>query len=234
MSRIDYSKWDNLQDSDDEEQQSPEPRVTRLDQPSRIVTTRGEEGFSVQPNDPPRSRPTRTAATNKIPTAWTEKGGRVELEDTDGVVLYWTQDRYSVTLRVPAPEGPLEVQVTGMLNYVDRNCATAASSPKLIVRCGKEAIWWQGDLPHPVHLTQDSDDDVDWSVERINQQRYLIIILYKAVPMEGVFLWWKRPLLQCPETSWKNEGNSNSLQQAWNEAHTHFQENIANREPKEI
>lgn len=265
MSRIDYSKWDHIGDSSDDEEQKQEdatPRVTRLDQPSRIVTHHGQEGFDVL--QPPTkettasisrgkkesSNTTTDTSTTAVPvSSWTEKGGVAELklqqaEESSPIIMYWTQDRYTVTLRVPVPHDRpvLNVQVKGILSYEDRNCAASTlSPPQLTVRSkAKKSVtdfnlWFQGDLPHAVHLAQE-EEEIDWSIERLrgdddDNNRYLTIILSKAVPMEGVFVWWKRPLLQCPETEWRNETDaSSSFQQAWKEAHEQFQANIATRE----
>lgn len=241
MSRIDYSKWDHFQDSDDEEEQDTDaPHVTRLDQPSRITTTQGQEGFTVLSEEKKKQAAAAASAvkansSTDLPEAWTEKGGVAELPEA---TIHWTQDRYSVTMRVVAPEHiSFCVKVEGILPYVDRNCAaTTASSPRLVVSrkdkksASEQTVWFQGDLPHAVHLAQDEEEDVDWTVERINGVPCLTLTLYKATPMVGVFVWWKRPLVQCPEIEWRSETDANSsFQQAWEEAHEQFKTNVANK-----
>jgi len=80
-----------------------------------------------------------------------------------------------------------------------------------------------------------------------NSSRFLMITLYKAVPMQGMFVWWRRPLMQFPElaleqvkkdtnsiSSTGSDSNtskdaaaassSHDFLQAWDEAHKLFKE----------
>ena len=137
MSRIDYSKWDNIEDSDssddddEEERTSAMPRVTRLEEPSQVsfggpnnTTTNGSACIDITPttaqttpsapshhhgNRNTRNISTHSSASTTV-SSWTDRGGMVELEPraahneeaatTTTRTLYWSQDRYSVTLRV--------------------------------------------------------------------------------------------------------------------------------------
>ena len=289
MSRIDYSKWDNLEVSDSDNESPAAPRVTRLDRPSRITTqsdgslliqrpeesTQASEESSVpaasttttistihekSPNDNNNSKTTITR-TNEPPASWTERGGHTTIVVTDQNTkhdVYWSQDRYSVTIRIELPHDDKSnttmiknVYVKGVLPYADRYCATGSSVARLVVERKRQeedsddvaaVVWWQDDLPHKVHRVQDDDDDdmVDWSIERqqLSQQQrpFLTMVLYKAVPCEGVTLWWKRPFKQCPDEidlSWRSpstvggsSSSSSAFQQAWEEAHTQFQANV--------
>ena len=249
MSGIDYSKWDHFGDSsDDEEQETTAPRVTRLDKPSRISTTQGQDGFTVVPNESkPIAVPSQTTSSSSsssdIPGEWTVKGGVSEITET---TIYWTQERYSITMRLVAPEySSFTVKVHGILSFVDRSsaAATASSSPRLVVwrkdkkSPAKQKVWFEGGLPHAVHYAQDDDKDIDWSVERFHERPYLVFTLYKAVPMEGVFIWWKRPLTQCPEIEWRSESDSSSnaaFQEAWAEAHKQFKAMVADKKKTSI
>lgn len=53
----------------------------------------------------------------------------------------------------------------------------------------------------------------------------MTITLYKAVPMEGITIWWKRPLVAMEEISldWRDQA-SGALQDVWKEAHEQFRE----------
>ena len=90
-------------------------------------------------------------------------------------------------------------------------------------------MFLEGELPHPVHLAE-GDDDVDWSVVRDNlNRRFLMITFYKAVPMQGLFVWWRRPLMEFPEINIeqvKDQSSGTSSQDflnTWEEAHKIFQ-----------
>lgn len=177
-----------------------------------------------------------------------------------GRKLYWSQDRYSVTFRLELKEVEGKVQsvdVAGILPYSDRFSAVGSTKPTL--RCkGKTKnkndddsllMLLEGELPHPVHLAEDDEDGVvDWSVvvreeednsSSINSRscRFLMITLYKAVPMHGLSVWWRRPLMEFPEldldqvkdtkTTQTTSGAATASQEfrkTWEEAHKIFRE----------
>lgn len=172
--------------------------------------------------------------------------------------LYWAQDRYSVTLRLEVKEDEKigSVDVRGIMPYSDRFVAVGSTKPKLSIRRrGVEVnsnsdnesstkgtlLMMEGELPHPVHFAEGDDDDenlVDWSVEEADWRnnshstKYLTITLHKAVPMQGLSLWWRRPLTEFPEVGLEHvkagdsssNGTSNDFLQAWEEAHKIFRE----------
>ncbi|GAX11383.1 hypothetical protein FisN_22Lh056 [Fistulifera solaris] len=251
MSRIDYSKWDHLEDSDDDYNNNDDndndnastaenhrPRVTKLEQPSRI-TTQADGTLLVEPSSPTTTnkqpvimnhyQPVTTE--DEIPSEWIIKGDHVILENNI-IELWWSQDRYSVTIRIRlASEMKIKsVQIEPILSYQDRHCATGTQTPVLKIHTSDGSVWFEGSLSHPVHLAENDDDDtVDWTIVTHQHQKYLTMILYKATPMAGMFVWWKRPLLQCPERSLEtdddNDSNNDSrraFQQAWTEAHQQF------------
>ena len=294
MSRIDYSKWDNLDEySDDDDDDNDgdignsddgmtQPRVTRLDGPSKVTFGGGSSSSSstatttslinIEPTSSSLpSSSCRNSSDDKFSTAtttklsstpnndenssssWTERGGLVESESTTIVVdgnpqkrkLYWSQDRYSVTLRLELllhghnnnngeeeeeeekREKIQSVDVNGILPFSDRHCATGSTRP--VLRCqgiitnannnninktkviggnknnnnidpNNLVLLLEGELPHPVYIAEDDDNDVDWSVvQDDSSRRFLMITLYKAVPMQGIFVWWRRPMMQFPE-----------------------------------
>ncbi|OEU14682.1 hypothetical protein FRACYDRAFT_241234 [Fragilariopsis cylindrus CCMP1102] len=290
MSRIDYSKWDNLDEYSDDDNDGDignsddgmTPRVTRLDGPSKVTFGGGSSSSSNTATTTPliNIEPTssslyssscRNSSDDKISTAttklsltpnneenssssWTERGGLVESESTTIVVdgnpqkrkLYWSQDRYSVTLRLELllhghnnnnngeeeeeekREKIQSVDVDGILPFSDRHCATGSTRP--VLRCqgiitnannnnnnntkvigvnknnnnnidpNNLVLLLEGELPHPVYIAEDDDEDVDWSVvQDESSRRFLMITLYKAVPMQGIFVWWRRPMMHFPE-----------------------------------
>lgn len=191
---------------------------------------------------------------------WTDRGGLVMAQpaspnDDQGIAtttrrLYWSQDRYSVFLRLELHDREQVelVDVPAVVPYTERFSATGSTKPRLVCRgaTGTDAsanqqcpvVLLEGDLPHPVHLAEE-DEDVDWSIVRdgTSTGRFLFITLYKAVPMQGVFVWWRRPLMQFPEvevdyvkntdgssgTSSSSSANQDFVK-AWDEAHRMFRE----------
>jgi hypothetical protein len=247
---IDYSKWDNLNEYSDNDDDVEEdtyggqtPRVTRLDAPSSVTFGGGTETIettaSPSPPVPPASTASHFSKAVSQPAAstskkarnddqWREKGGLVTTSLNRE--LYWTQDRYSVTLRCQMfeAEKPKTIAVEGIEPYSSRHCAMGANKPRLQVVGNDGVVMLEGDLPHPVHLAND-EDDVDWSVERdlgTDTKKFVTITLYKAVPMQGLFVWWKRPLMDFDEVTLDQESSaaSKDFLQAWEEAHRLFKE----------
>jgi hypothetical protein len=240
---IDYSKWDHLEDySDDDDDAevttSSTPRVTRLDAPSQVTFGGGaatvqssseQQTATTTATTTPSASSTKTAGTSDDDT-WTQKGGQATIPSSNRQV-YWTQDRYSVTLRLQLrDEKVTNVKVEGVLPYADRHAAVGSTKPRLQIWLDDSTVLYEGDLPHPVHLAQE-DEDIDWSFERRQGDRFAVMTLYKAVPMQGLTVWWKRPLMEVPEIKMENEkpGASQEFLQAWEEAHRLFREK--KREP---
>ncbi len=242
---IDYSKWDKLDvsSSSEDEDDRATPRVTRLDAPTS-VTFGGKDGSISAAAATPSQATTKSSAsttpslpttttTKSTPTSWTDQGGLVTTKTSDGQEqsLYWSQDRYSVTLRLALPSGEKvkSVTVDGILPYSDRCSAVGSTKPRLVCSSGTAKLL-EGELPHPVHLAEDDDDVVDWSIEDTNG-RFLVILLHKAVPMQGLSVWWRRPLMEFPEAdihAVRGEGNqgnaSKEFIEAWEQAHKIFRE----------
>lgn len=262
---IDYSKWDNLECSDSEEEEpSSAPRVTRLDEPSRVTFggTVSDEGTArveavnvvAVPETTEKQQNNKTSEDRPIAfqpsspkgdlQSWTERGG--SLTTKDGRKLFWSQDRYSVHLRLQLRDNETidRVIVDGILPYSNRHCAMGTIKSKLSIQAKKKIIngcssdnvgsllLLEGDLPHPVHWSQDDDPgagSLDWTIERSHScesERFASLVLHKGVPMQGVFVWWKRPLTLFDETTLEEDCSSSpkDFLRTWEEAHKQFRE----------
>lgn len=228
---IDYSKWDHIGDSssDDDEPVGQQPRVTRLDAPSRITTTPDGTLHVVQPVEESSTNNNRVTAETTItnddddesskqhqqsiassstevvvPASWTTNGGH----HVEAMKLYWCQDRQAVSLRIQLPPAvktkKLTVDWSGgeIYSYANRHAAVGSSPPSFTVRCNDQDVLFQGDLPHPIHL-HEGEDELDWQIENdaSSGNKYLLLVLPKASPMTGLSIQWKRPLKQVPEQS---------------------------------
>lgn len=171
---------------------------------------------------------------------------------------YWSQDRLCVHVRVPLPVLPREtkatykVSVSGILPYTERNQAvmSASQTQRILVEqsihCPSTnedvtTILIDGELPHPVHLPEE-DDTIDWSIEQYEVAqvggksstssptilRYILVSLFKATPVPGMALWWKKLLrehsTEIPLT-WVEQNTA--FQQAWDEAHVQFRKTVS-------
>jgi len=247
---IDYSKWDNFEDSSSDEEESSNVRVTTLDGPSK-VTIGGEQDGSVA-TIVPSSTSLRTTAVavnsnegskfalegkfeqkassnNDSYSSWRECGAMVEIASKKSQRrLFWSQDRYSVLLRLELfkEEKVKAMELTGAVAYADRFCAVSSSKPTIQVLSTCNDMLLEGELPHAVHFAQD-DDSIDWLIERsFKNERFLAITLYKAVPIQDVAIWWRRPLIGFDEidVGVQSKKDPQSFQKAWDEAHEKFRE----------
>lgn len=228
---IDYSKWDHFGDdsASEDDDASPSPRVTRLDQPSRVTFGGGSEpqishDSSVAAKASVETK-VATEETGKIPAAWTVKGGVVEEHN-----LYWTQDRDSAELRFglsasSSSKVEWQCRVNGILPYSQRHAAVAAEPPTLVIQRDTE-IWFQDTLPHAVHAAQD-EDTVDWSIEVYNNTKFLVVTLYKATPVPNVTIWWKQPTTSSPTIALDWQSAKSDWTKVWDEAHAQFRQKVA-------
>jgi hypothetical protein len=230
---------------------------------SAVPTTSRPSAMTVQKSSNPTSNSTITGATtisskdDNDTSKWTQNGGLVTTET--GHKLYWSQDRYAVNFRlalddhVKASDSKIQVQVEGMLPYSDRHCAMGSTKPILQIMIipttstsptpAAATSLLQGNLPHPVHWAQEDQEEkiMDWSIERRSgcSTNFLVFSLYKAVPMHGMFVWWRRPLLSFPEVdvpaaSSSSTNTSQDFSQAWEEAHRLFREKRASQPQQEV
>jgi hypothetical protein len=176
------------------------------------------EESSSSPKEASQEAPTHAPTP---PASWTNRGSFVEACN-----LYWSQDRYTVTLRfqlpvaaavsakasTPLPAGvlPWDCHVSGILPYEQRHAAvqslTTDHCATLVITDNTTGTEYVRDhVAYPIHAEQDdhdSDNLTDWSIETWPADglaKYLIVTLYKATPVPDMTIWWRRPLRSCPE-----------------------------------
>lgn len=322
---VDYSKWDRMDfsDSDDDNDTNQlSPRVTSLDSPGRVtIGTDGslEIGKSSLPPQPSKKSAAVDIASEKVKAEearkerklrqWkdqlTRNGGEhyttVQYKQNTDIKLpiYWSQDRYSVTLRLGFPHllfpsKSIRVQVLGALNYkdrfsavgsgsmsgyrdVDQDGSTAYGAVEIIsVDSDKTKTLLLSDkIPRPVYMNQ-NEDEIGFDIEdnlgvETNPSsgdtkctKLISITFPKAVPMEGMVIWWENALLGLPKIDTTNisertnpvdkvmtvEEYNNSMDKkqtaspgdakkeafakAWNEAHLMFREKVKAKEKQEV
>jgi hypothetical protein len=239
----------------------------------------------------------------RIEKQLTRNGGRhtTTISTNQGQIhlqIYWSQDRYAVTLRVgfPTTQFPsrtIRVKVVGALKYEDRHSAVGSGSMMTdyiakrnnnnddnpsygsvtivsVSSESQETVLFNGLLPRPIHLNQD-EDEVEFEIENANNitnddnteedlccDRFVSIIMPKAVPMHGLVLWWDSPIVGFPKidlssihqgdrqnvsdknslgseaTKNSKSGNYEAFQKAWDEAHVMFREKMKKKEKQII
>jgi len=214
---IDYSKWDNLDASSSDEEDDDDDEATTA---TRI--SRGGAGATSRENA--HAQPTTTTRKERepppqerygAPFSWSRCGSFYETttehgNDDEGGHrytqkrgLYWTQDRYEVTLRyqLHETEKVTSVGVDGILPYRDRCSAVGSAKPRLTCRADQRAgegggnkkqslpvVLLEGsELPHPVHLAEEDDagdnngdDHLDWSVVVLEDELASMVVIPEA------------------------------------------------------
>jgi len=297
-SRIDYSKWDKIDvsSSDEEEENVPMPRVTKLETPGTV--TRSADGtISLYPSSSSASATPDTPHIDAVTASdtaqkrtqiefvkameksrsqnLTKNGGEFRDPKTN-YVIRWAQDRNEIIISIsfdPSTISPrnIQVEVIDALPFSERYSAVGGKrgdgrsiKGSLVVSAaltgtegGKDkknkssVTLLSGELPHFIHLPED-EDEVEWEIdtcehcgiasEKCGKETKLIrITLRKAVPMQGLSVWWSQPLLHCPEidvTEIKDRSRDAEKQEAikssWDEAHRLFMEKIKSREKQVI
>lgn len=321
-STIDYSKWDKMSFSDDEDDEPSTdlPRVTRLDEPSR-VSCAPDGSVEIRHSQKKASVPIETASSTSDACSQsgdgtldsdsvyrhfkknfvssskqdgttsdcdrskkslqqerkiellTRNGGTFLDAKTDNMT-YWSQDHNEVILSIAFDfktirSKDIRVSVSGAIPYRDR-CAAMSNSHTLRPAAGSESLSegkgslnvvggthqekliLQGELPYFVHLPE-AEEDVDWEIDVTDPNEKLLKITFlKAVPMQGIIIWWSRPLLHFPEIdviqdidgrggNLKSSENSqrvhalseqDKMKKAWEEAHTMFREKMKKKQER--
>jgi len=194
------------------------------------------------------------------------KNGSIFIDPETKNEVHWCQDRNEVILSTRYDHTSIlskhiRVDVIGSLKYEDRHAAVGVDSDvdgvkgskgKVVISAvgnSKPRIILQGYLGYPIHLSE-SEHEVDWEIDVTDPNMKLIrVTLRKAVPMQGLTVWWSRPLLHFPEidvvadiegrntTSDAVPGKKNKhdkWKQSWDEAHKMFREKVKNIEKEVI
>ena len=241
---LDYSKWDNLEVSDDEEEQdSWKPQVHRLDKPTSVTfggpgdaSDTGVEFEYVDSSEPASSSASSASSAISAPTttatsttSTTTTDPLVDKRITNGASAdthMWSQTRSEITIRVRVPSSVRAKDVNIQVN----------EETSLLVSLLKETHV-QGILSFPVVPVPDFLD-LDWEIER-DDATYIRITLQKKIVASQVIVWWNRifkhedPQLDVTELEGRRtEGGAAQMkktQDVWAEAHRMFREKVAAR-----
>mmetsp|Transcript_2628 Transcript_2628/g.4900 ORF Transcript_2628/g.4900 Transcript_2628/m.4900 type:complete len:290 (-) Transcript_2628:466-1335(-) len=248
------------------------PTVTRLDEPSKVTfSAQGfkiEESRQTSPDNTTCTMTLDKSSRNdentngKIPNklSMLTRNGTTFVDPDTGNVVHWSQDHKEVVLSIvfdhtSIASKDIRVETMGELKYEDRYSAVGSicfdhvegSKGKLTVKAvgpEKTRIILQGYMAYPFHLPE-GEEQVDWEIDTNTEpnMKMLRITLLKAVPMQGLTVWWSRPLLHFTEIdvvtgiegrtkNGSNQVSSNhdEWKQAWDEAHRLFKGKIKDRE----
>ena len=227
---VDYSKWDNFGDEEDEEETPRGPVVT---------TFEGEKGrsFVIGPQGAKLVK-TQDEAASKSKKVSEKISGNFQLDCRNGAVtehFTWSQDRHEVTLR-RVVSSILKASQIKMAYDACGNSLTASNT-----QTGEE--FFSGILRYKFEIN-DEDDlcPVQWelvtmpdiSSEKSGGCKVLEILFKKVSPIPGSVIWWKNVFVNDPEIDVTAIPGRTQVSQevagAWDEAHKLFKERISTRE----
>ncbi len=231
MSGIDYSKWDKMDFSDDDDSTSSTsekaPRVTRLDKPSQI--TLSSKGIEVKDKAKiSKAEKPQIASRMKRMT----KNGGTFVDPVTMNQICWSQDREEAALHIFYDQSiaskDIRVHLVGALKYEDRYSAVGSQEYKGTLKVsamGRDTIL-EGDLEYSTYIAE-NEILVDFEIDVSDPSaKFIKITLLKAVPMQGLSIWWKRPLAQFPAIDVVSDIDGRNKQEqwkkSWEEAHRIF------------
>lgn len=241
---IDYSKWENIEESDSEDVAPPISSV-RLSAPSTVHI--GPCGASlVNPVEPPQpsspfgkefkpleNAPVETRDDDEILYECLSKNGGKE-----GDSHIWSQTDDSVTISFPIPLNIRAKDIFGFriheVEIVRGGVILQRPQIEFSYKISDETVTVVKEFYYPLKLDEDLLNGC-WELKTINNQRFLIVQVFKMLVAIGVVVWWDR----CFSTD-TNLCNTNTIQsrkgtqganfqQVWEEAHDLFKQRIAER-----
>uniref|UniRef100_A0A7S1BWG7 CS domain-containing protein n=1 Tax=Corethron hystrix TaxID=216773 RepID=A0A7S1BWG7_9STRA len=143
-------------------------------------------------------------------------------------------DRFSAVGGELNSEGHEQGHKKGSLSVTTTRCSSSEGN-------SLSSVLFEGSLPHFVHLAED-EDGAEWEFENFEhfhldpaeigeETKLLRVTFRKAVPMQGISIWWDRPFSHCPAIDTKkiqqrNESSQSQAIDSWNEAHQLFREKM--------
>eukprot|EP00049_Salpingoeca_infusionum_P019588 m.362557 g.362557 ORF g.362557 m.362557 type:complete len:238 (-) comp20629_c0_seq1:352-1065(-) len=229
MSAIDYSKWDKLEVSSDEEgdAQRTEPAVYKVEGdsitiPGRNVTlhTRSQEKQATSVVD------TSSADTSVSSAALATKTQRKRTENGAELEAYsWSQTESTITVSfvvdpsAKAGDVALDIASSGVVNVAVKEWS------------------FEGELYGPIGELE-AEEDLDWTLITEDGKRWLRIELPKRDLGAGV-LWWRCAFKGHPEIdvnttlgtrSASRKKNAQAFADSWAKAHEMFLERAKTRD----
>lgn len=227
---VSYAKWDNFDVSDDEEETSNRPIVTKFDEEGGRSIHIGPSGSAIlDPQVKPRvpsssalSSPSTTVSVFDI-----KNGGRT-------AEYCWRQTREEVVIQFALALADLKSKDISII-YDDE-------SKTLTIKAVSEVLLVKK-LPFDIECNPsiDGESPVDWEVVRRTvqatqrEERFIELTLRKKVPFNGLTIWWKSAFAGDEEIDvTKIQGRGESNKAIWEEAHSMFLEKIKNKQKIEV
>lgn len=220
---VDYSKWDTVGDSSDDDEGRLRPQVTKLEGPSVVQLGAGASvtyGPKQDPKKMVKVEPAAHPGRQELATL-TERGGKTDTH-------LWSQHRESVVahLIVPASTRAKDVRVS-------------ITEKELEVTLGDETFL-NRPFRHPIEPPSE-ELDCDWELldsDVLAPARLLRIDLKKKSP-QGVTVWWDALFkgddpIDVANLDGRQRSKQSEFAKSWEEAHRMFRQQVQGVQPIEL
>ena len=250
---LDYSKWDNLEVSDDEDEVR-RPTVHKLDKPTSVTFGGSSSTFKKTIK---KTTPTFQDVTDDTDQNQKQDQNKTSLPPSSSLLLQqrtkngaatdghmWSQTRSDITIRIHVPSSVRAKDIV----------ITVPDEKTLLIKMNNEPFIQDQKFSFPVLPVPDTLD-VDWEIERDANtedgdgisQTLLRVTLQKKTITSQVIMWWNRIWesedIQIDVTSIearRSKGGVEKMKNAadvWAEAHKMFRDKVKARKaqgPEEV
>lgn len=261
---VDYSKWDHIDVSDDEEDDMlngdsgyddflPDEEfvegvqkggnnssVTKLTPGTSVTFGNGKVQYGKQSQSQPQPQPQQVKEQEKIDKASEDNKAYKKFTRNGGgdqsSTHIWGQTREEVHICVFVPSGARGKDVK-----VDVKPAIGGNPHLKVCYLGKALV--DEDLAHPVDTSEDALIGC-YTLEDYDSTRRVVKVELKKSTIGTSVFWWDKALAtdaKIPhdaivdiDKSGAAEENRRKWQEAWEEAHKEFKKQVANQKPVEI
>ena len=223
---MDYSKWDHIDVSDDEEDDYL-PNVSKLDDNSKVEI--GPQGVKLLDSNNNGTKDIIKSSNNAIPSSSSSSSNLMTRNGAKLEKFNWSQSRSDVTLYIAIGDTlskSLSVKLTEgkTLEIIDK------SNTQTIL---KETFKYEIDTRND--FLDESFNIIDWEVKVFNNQRYIVIYFQKKSPISNASFWWDQVFLSdditidvasIPDRKMPSNELNQSFNSVWEQAHKMFREKI--------
>ena len=254
---VDYSKWNNIDVSDDEDDDDIAPKVTKFDKAGKFHI--GPQGSTFFDNDDDFNRFQSNSSSSCSSSSNSGMKSKVEEVDVDILTTWskngslldryiWGQNKNDVIIRYEYYHLLILVIILIHLHRVALDNIVKAADIKvslegkiLNITSKSNQDILSGTLSYEVIRNQEDEDALDWEIISIKPQnfklsgiinftRFMEITLKKKSPFSDATIWWSRVFENDPEidvSTISDRRVNSTFQDNWNEAHKLFKEKIA-------
>ena len=250
---VDYSKWNHIDVSDDEEDYSNKPKVTRLNGGTVQIGPSGSEILdetSKETTQCKKANTTLSSSSNSNSSKITSVDRNLMCKNGASLDRFnWSQNRSEVILYVKVSS-----------DVISKNLVVKLINGKILEIKDKSnsSILFTNTLKYTIKIDEEFLDEqsniIDWEIRNYDNERYIVIGMCKLSPIPNSIFWWNQVFvddavvidvtkIQGRNTSstatsgtdsnqdGKDNSNINNASQAvWDEAHKLFFEKIKSKE----